>query len=183
MKKKCLLLVLLAACSQGQAPFYIEHANVLATRFSRVYQVENRLVQTANGGGMRHGIAQIIRDFESNQKIDVEEGRRLYIRGIELLCSVFNHDLAIRPYLYNYPFEEKNVRMMLSFKNPIDGQPYSAPYVSLIYHLNNKIYYHTYNPYVNHYENFYEEPYAEAVRIVHEEREAAEAARACARPR
>lgn len=148
---------------------------MLATRFSRTYQAENQLVQTADGGGMLHGIAHIIRDFESDQKIGVEEGRRLYITGIELLCSVFNHDLAIRPYLYNYPFEQKNVRMMLSFKNPIDHQPYYAPHVSLIFHLNEKMHYFIYNPYTGHYEDLYEEPYAEAVRIVHEEREAAAA--------
>lgn len=170
-------ILLLAVCSCGyfgyQPSPHIEHANKLAARCSRAYKNEYQLVQIASGGGMMDGIECIVRDFESSRKIGVEEGRRLFVNGIELFCSMFNQDLTIRPYLRNYPFGQKNIHLTLAFVDPIYFNPYPRPYVSLIFCEHGIIFYRAYNPQTQDYGDFYHESYEEAVRIVHEERKAA----------
>lgn len=177
--KYYIFIFLLTTCACGYYPFgyqsppHIKHADKLAAHFACAYAAENQLVQIASGGGMMYGIEHITCYFEGFQKINIEESRRMFVNGVESFCAIFNNDLTIRPYLKNYPFVQKNIRLRIAFEDPIHFQPYSPPYVSLIFCERDKIFYSAYDPKKNEYVDYYDEPYAEAVRIVHEEREAA----------
>lgn len=111
--------------------------------------------------------------FVGYRKVDIDEGRRLFVEGIETLCAAFNNDPVIRPYLHNYPFVQKNIELMLSFEDPNDFRSFPAPDLSLMYCVHNIVFYDSYNRETRQYSTFYSEPYEEAVRIVHEQREAA----------
>ena len=171
--KQCIFLFLLLGCSYlpfDSPPQHIKYADKIAARFSRAYEAENQLVQVAYGGGMMDGIELVSCYFEGFQKVSIEEGRRLFVNGVESLCAMFNSDLVIRPYLNNYPFVQKNIRFRLSFIDR-NFQPRLSPDVSFIFCEHNTIFYSYYDPEKKRYIDSYEEPYAEAVRIVHEERE------------
>lgn len=172
--KQFLLLFLITACSfRYQEPPHIKHAVMLAAQATQLYGERNQLEQDSSGGGMCDGINRVACSFVGFRKIDVEEGRRLFVDGVESLCAAFNDDPVIRPYLHNYPFVQKNINLMLAFDDPICFRPFPAPYVSSIFCEYDTIFYRSYSPQTEQYDSLYEEPYEEAVRIVHEQREAA----------
>lgn len=169
--KPCFLLSLLTACSWGyQSPPHIDYADTLSAHFSHDYQARNQLLQESSGGGMSDAIECISCGYVGCRNISIEEGRRLFVDGIESLCAIFNNDLTIRPYLHNYPFLEHNIRLTLSFYNTTEGQIVKNPYVNLIFCAHHTIFYDTYDAATEQYCALYKEPYEEAVRIVHEER-------------
>lgn len=172
--KQCFLCIFLTACGFAyRLPPYVEHAHVLAARCASQYQTENQLMQECSGGGIVDGVNSIDCWFVGYRKIGIEEGRRLFVEGIESFCAAFNNDLIIRPYLHNYPFDVKNIDLVLTFRDPITFQIVSSPYISFISCKNNTLLYSVYDSETEKYCIHYKEPYAEAVRIVHEEREAA----------
>ena len=172
--KQCLLLFLLTACSSFgyQEPPHIKRADMLAARSSRAYKAKNQLIQTSSGGGMCNGINTVSCSFVGDQQIGIEEGRRLFVEGVESLCAAFNNDQEIRPFLRNYPFVQKNIDLMLSFKDPLTLQRSSNPYLCLIFCERDTIFYETYDHEKKEFIDYYQEPYEEAVRIVHAQREA-----------
>ena len=109
--RQCLLFLLLTACSFGyQEPAHIKRAHMLSARVWRTYQEKNQLVQESSGGGMSNGVDLVCCGFVGYRKVDIDEGRRMFLEGVESLCAAFNDDPVIRPYLYNYPFVQKNIR-------------------------------------------------------------------------
>lgn len=170
--KQCFLFFLFTACSFGhQMPVHIDHAHALSEQFYRTYRAENQLAQDGSGGGCVDGVATVAGSFISYRKVNVDQARRLFVRGVEMWCAIFNQNLAIRPYLRNFPFIYSNVDLMLSFEDPVSGQNISPPYVSLIYFDRDKIAYRYFDKLSGSYFHCHEEPYVEALRIVQEERE------------
>lgn len=169
--KQCFLCLFLTACAFNyQLPPYIERAHKLSDYCATKYRTENQLFQNCSGGGFRKSVNLIAPGFISYRKMGVEEGRRLFVEGVELFCSTFNNDPTIRPYLLNYPFEVKNIDLRIAFEDPINFQEMPPPYVSLIYCINDTILYRAYDRETQKYYELHREPYAEALRIVREER-------------
>lgn len=172
--KQCFLLMLLTACVFGyQEPPHIKRAQMLSAAAARTYQELNQLEQDSSGGGMCDGINRVACSFIGYRQVGIEEGRRLFVEGIESQCAALNNDSLIRPYLHNYPFVQKNIDLMLSFDDPITCSIPSHPHLCLIFCEHDTIFYHSYDHQIKDSIDIYHEPYEEAVRIVHEQREAA----------
>ena len=67
---------------------------------------------------MMHEIKMLALSFDYNQEISLEQGRELLIAAVNEFVSTVNSTERIHSYLYNYPFEPKNVEIRIFLHNP-----------------------------------------------------------------
>lgn len=71
-----------------------------------------------DGIAAQNEVKMLMLAFTYNKPIEIEEGRKLIVHAVETFVSMINNDERIHPYLYNYPFESKNVQIEIYIKNP-----------------------------------------------------------------
>ena len=69
------------------------------------------------GAQMMHEIKMLALSFNYNQEISLEQGRELLIAAVNEFVSTVNSTERIHPYLYNYPFEPRNVEVRIFLHN------------------------------------------------------------------
>jgi hypothetical protein len=90
---------------------------ILANTAARLKK-EKELNPFGSGGRMMDEVKMLMLAFTYNKPIELEEGRELIVYAVETFVSMINNDERIHPYLYNYPFEPKNVKVEIYIKNP-----------------------------------------------------------------
>lgn len=78
---------------------------------------DKNLIPFGSGGQMMQEVKMLELAFIYNKPITIEEGRKLLVYAVETFVSMINSDERIRPYLYSYPFEPKNVEVTIVIKN------------------------------------------------------------------
>ena len=98
-----------------------EHAtNIITKKVATQLSNEKKLLPCGSGGQISHGVKNLSLTFFYRNPIEIEQGRELLIAGVNKFVTAVNADELIRPYLVNYPFEPKNVEIVISLQNP-DG--------------------------------------------------------------
>lgn len=73
------------------------------------------LIPCGTGGGMLDQIKMLALAFDYNEPLDQDRGREFLILAMDELASAINSDERIRPYLHNYPFDQRNVEIIIYF--------------------------------------------------------------------
>jgi hypothetical protein len=120
------------------------------------------------GGQMPFDVVSFDVRFWVRKKGTVEEARELIVKLKEKLRVTINKHEKIRPYLRAYPFPIKNTNVTISFPDQDkNGVLYDKSVTFASVGSNGKIYYRYDDPNLKGFQPLYEEPYEEAVKIVH----------------
>ena len=114
------LLLFLVACSgtNYQPSEKSRIVNEIRAKTARRLKIELGLEPAGFGGQMMDEVKMLALAFDYNKPIEMEEGRKLLVEAVHTFVSMVNANEAIRPYLYNYPFEPKNIIVTIYLKNP-----------------------------------------------------------------
>lgn len=117
------------------------------------------------GGSFLGGIDLLSLDVVSQQEVNLGEARKIYIGAVKNFITKVNENKKARPFLLNFPFNENNIKLSMSFMGK-DSKDVKAPYIGHIFTIKGIVYYSVYDPIKCTYEDLYMEPYQEALKIV-----------------
>jgi hypothetical protein len=115
------LLFILFGCSEFNRLSYVSEKEKIADKIiektAKELLVKKGLRPCGSGGQMMDQVEMLALAFTYNKPIEIEEGRKLLVTAIETFVSTINSDEKIRPYLSHYPFEAKNVDIVIVIRN------------------------------------------------------------------
>ncbi|MCC5832736.1 MAG: hypothetical protein JJU12_06820, partial [Chlamydiales bacterium] len=115
---------------------------------------------------MMNDIQEISCSFLSYDSLGVDEARILYVEMMEEYLERINSHKEIRTYLHNYPFNNENIKLDISFINS-NGLTKMDGHVALMYiGKNNDLLYRGCDPETEEFYPLHREPYEEALRLV-----------------
>lgn len=86
--------------------------NEVSEELERKYEMNSSAVGSSGDGGCL--LKSVCISFQRNKgPIPLEENRKILIHCIQTYIDAFNNNEKIRPYLFNYPFTEKNVQITI----------------------------------------------------------------------
>lgn len=117
------LLIILFGCSEFTHSSYVPSekqkiVNEIRKKVAVELMQKTGLQPFGTGGQMMDQVKMLALAFQYNKPLEIEEGRTLLVNAVETFVSRINSDERIRPYLNNYPFEPKNVEIMIVIRNP-----------------------------------------------------------------
>jgi hypothetical protein len=162
MNKTVGLVMFLLLLTSFREPEYCKVSDRIVAGYIKEFTKPKGLFVCGSGGAMANNIQQISLSFASFAALDVDEARILYVEMVEELLRRINANRAIRPFLHNYPFEEKNIDLMISFKDS-KLERVSANHVALMsIGKDHMIFYAAYDHDKKKFYDLYEENYVEA---------------------
>lgn len=159
--KYIIVLLFLSLSISGHSMTYSEMAGKIRSEYAREVKKTKGLDATGFGGSMLTCVRIISIDFLSNQKVDVDEARKIYVDLVEGFARKINADKKIRIYLHDFPFTWKNTLFTLSFQEK-NGKKF-ADHLSFIFMAKEKIYYCIYNEKTQRYDDYHIEYYTDAL--------------------
>lgn len=111
---------------------------------------------------MMDDIQMMSMSFFSYQELDLNTARELLIYATNEYLTAINSNVAVRPYLHNYPFTAKNIEVIIFFykKNGVNVFPGK---ISIAAANEGKVEYYTNCPDSQVIKSIYEETYEEAL--------------------
>ena len=117
MKKKYLIisvvLFFLMACTSRRGPEYCRMSDKIVSQYIKDMRKHYGLYSFGSGGGFFECVNKIMVSFTLVGERNIDELRELTVLATEDLLKRFNSDEKIRPFLKNYPFTEKNIRIAI----------------------------------------------------------------------
>ena len=118
---------------------------------------------------MPYDVEAIEVSFGANRNATVEEARQLEVEITKKFIDVINSHEKIRPFLREYPFPASRTDVMINFYKVKKNKSVDDN-VELVFHVRDKLFYKTEDPDNEYlYRTIKEEPYEEALKIVHGE--------------
>ena len=138
------IICVLATSLQGmftspREPEHIKAADAVAMPFCERLCNEKRLQLCGYGGAMQYQVNEYDMYFVSHDQMELSEARRLVVASVLEFLNLVNEDGRVRPFLKNFPFTEKNVNFVVSYRHESDCVP--SKYVALVRLSKGKIYY------------------------------------------
>ncbi len=121
-----------------------------------------------SGGRMMNDVEQVFLAFEVMKKSSLPEIRKLFIELTELYLNKVNNDVAVRPYLHNYPFTIDNLEFVVKVLNEKNCWQEDGNIAFVFYSKRRGVMIYQAHDSKNGLYTIYEEPYEEAVRLVKE---------------
>jgi len=147
-------------------PNYCKIVDSITKSYLVEVAVPRDLILNDYGGAMIGDIKSISLSFLSHHALNVDEARILYVEMMEELLNRINCHEKIRPHLHNFPFEEANIKLTISFINS-EGRTVRDGHVALMsIAKDHKLYFAAYNLNTEDFYDLCEESYEEARRIV-----------------
>jgi len=152
-------------CSDQQSPDYEKIADRITANTAKKLEADKALHLVGTGGAMMHDIQMMMMGFQFYQVVDIEKARGLLVYSVEEYLSSINSNEEIRPYLHNYPFVAKNVKIVIYFSKP---DHYDVPFgeVSIAAAGEGEIVYYTKSPDTLRLQEKHEETYQDALKAV-----------------
>lgn len=147
---------------------YCRLSNKIVNEYSKELTRQKGLYLIGAGGAFMDDIKEISLHYQSLDKLSVNEARRLYIEISEGYLKRYNENVAIRPYLHNYPFTINNLKLMIGFIDET-RQRQGDGFVALMFIARNKLWFEGYDLTKSKFYDLHCETYAEAVEIVRNE--------------
>ncbi|MCH9625437.1 MAG: hypothetical protein S4CHLAM123_06110 [Chlamydiales bacterium] len=161
------LLLSVTSCTIREAN-YCKMSDCIVSNYVKEFARPRELMLSSSGGAMMDDIQEVFLSFLSFRALNIDEARVLYVEMMEEFLYRINHHEEIRPYLHNFPFEEKNFELSIGFEDS-DRRITRDGHVAMVFIGNNHtVYYDAYDS----DEGFYtlcKESYEEARRIVQEQ--------------
>jgi hypothetical protein len=117
-------------------PFYAfsrsqhsKEADRVVNPFLKELETKRKIYVFGAGGGFMNDVEKINLSFCTKRIVDVEKARLLIVSITEELLKRINADKGIRPYLHNYPFTNKNLKITLHFEDN-NGNPILPPHLT-----------------------------------------------------
>ena len=160
-------VISLPCCSKKPSePIYCQYADDITHPYIAYVSKKYQLYCYGQGGGFLQNVNKIILYFENqNKKLDVEQSRILIVNCVEELLQRINKYERIRPYLQNYPFTNKEIKISIAFYNKTEKRV-EQKYIAFIFIKNGKLTYCSYNHETKQFIDMHEEPYTEALEKV-----------------
>ncbi len=154
-------------------PTYCKLSDKIFFAYNKEMCKRNRLSLVGKGGRMMGDIQQVNAFYTSNDRLNVEEARRLFVDVAEGYIARYNENEEIRPYLRNYPFTIDSLKIQIGFENE-NRQHMDGGYVALASYINAKrrIFYSGYDHETKKFTDLHEESYETALEIVQQEKSA-----------
>jgi hypothetical protein len=120
------------------------------------------------GGSFYNQISALSLSFTVNQRVDIEHGRRLFIKGLEGFLDKINRDKTLRSSLHHFPFTFKDIEFDLDFLDN-RGRFFMGDCLAYISIIDGKICYKTNDPQNGKMISVLNEDYVDALKIVRSE--------------
>lgn len=142
---------------------YEDIANEISAKVAKKLSKRHQMNLIGEGGGMMGSIYMIALSFQIDHPLDRNEARERIIDSVEELLTAINSNEEIRPFLKNYPFTTKNVKVAIFSVYP-DGRKVYDPLITVVsVDQSEYITFRTKEPNKTPYKNQYREPYSEAL--------------------
>ena len=99
-------------------PSYCKISSHIVNSYVKEFAKPRGLTLTGYGGAMMNDIQGITLRFVSFDALNIDQARILYVDIMEEFLNSINCHEKIRPHLHNFPFEESNIKLSISFKEP-----------------------------------------------------------------
>jgi len=106
-----ILTIFLSSCSSDPEPEHVILSGKITKKFAEDLKKDKNYLYMGGGGGFQQKINLVTLTFRVNEKVTIDQARKMYVKYNEELVKRFNEDEEIRPYLKNYPFTHKNVKV------------------------------------------------------------------------
>jgi hypothetical protein len=140
-------------------------ANEIILKVASELRKKTNLHPCGSGGQMMNEIKMLALAFDCYAPLDISEGRKLLIVAVNEFVDAVNADEQIRPYLFNYPFEAKNIEIRIFIQNP-DGSQFGQDRLCVISAIDGMLKYKMNDPEGPLFKIVYEETYEEAVQKI-----------------
>ena len=125
------------------------------------------LIPCGTGAQAMDQIKMLHLAFDYRKPVDIKTGRELLVAAVQIFAQEINANPEIRPYLDNYPFEPKNIRIWIFLKNP-DGSNIEPEKLCVICATQGILEYENKNPETCRLTTIYKETYEEALQKIQE---------------
>jgi hypothetical protein len=148
----------------------MKYVDEVIHEFIQVAQREFGVTAYGTGAKMAFDVERINVSFQLRKKGSVEEARKLIVGLKERFAEIINAHEKLRPYLREFPFTPERADINLSFCNNQDLRNTDGSINHVLVGSNKNIYYFSANLLTPKKDRELQEPYAEAVKIVHGEK-------------
>ncbi len=146
----------------------------ITNQVAKKLKKDQQLQCIGTGGTMMHEIEALSMSFIYYKEVDVKKARALLVTAVKEYLAAINTSEEIRPYLKNYPFTVKNVKVTISTLHP-DGSTTDAGKILLFASNRDNLEFYLQEPETFRHPPFYAETYEKSLRIVEEEKSQARA--------
>jgi hypothetical protein len=142
----------------------VRFASEIRSKVAKKLRDEMDLIPFGFGGRMMYQIKRLNLAFQYRHPIDIEGGRELLMQAANVFLEEVNTNEKIRPYLDIYPFEPKNIKIIVSLQDS-DGRNVSDGELALITFRDGVLQY-KFNDLNSSFYRVVEETYEEALEII-----------------
>lgn len=169
----CLTFICLIGCTTNQDEQYAipkseQAVNNLLDKIAVSLRKEYKMKPVATNVAMPGGVVKLLGlDFQIIGPLSRDEIRKVLIESAQDFLACVNSDEAVRPYLENYPFEIKNIEIIL-FVIGSKGIRLDDPYIGIAGMSYGKLFYETLiTTDIPTTKSEFKETYEEAVQALH----------------
>lgn len=149
---------------------YVVFVNQVTNAFIEEVRKEFGLQCIAEGGSMPYDVFDISLCFMAYRKATIDEARELEVVLIEKFLKIINAHEKIRPYLREYPFPAKRVRLSISFHKK-NNLPETENSIDYVHQCKNKLFYTFHDSKMDYSSiDLWEEPYEDAYQLIQNNR-------------
>lgn len=135
---KYILMFFFFSCLYSDFDFERESSKIL-TQFLKEAR-QKKIYASGLGGSSGDEIIKINLSLDCYQNLNLSEVRELYLELLNRVINLYNSNEKLRPYLHNFPFNQDNIKLMISFqKTPSKLVP--KEYIALVFMAKGKILY------------------------------------------
>ncbi len=160
-----LSVILLFSCEHVERD-YVKIVDEITAEYKNEVIKQYNLVLLGEGGGMMGDIQRISLTFNMYRSLNLAEARNLIVKLEERYLEMLNDNKDVRPYLHNYPFAPKSLKIAITFSSP-EKNFVLPPDIANVVVLDGEVCYRTYNKEKKMLDEIFSESYEDAYKIVY----------------
>ena len=121
-------------------PEYIDYVVEIENAFIKEMEKKYKISCIGTGGSMPFNVEKMGVRFQSFERSSIEEARKMEVWGVQKFLELINSHPKIRPFLEEYPFTPKRVKVSISFRTK-KGLQYTDGSPAFVFTANGRIYY------------------------------------------
>lgn len=167
MKNIILLIIsifIIVSCAKKNSK-QSQIAHKIIDNFSVKMKKEHYLNLQGKGLGFSKGMNLFLVRYKIHKKINLEQARNLIVNCSQTLLAMINSNIELRPFLSNYPYNNNNLDIIITFYDELDERA-AFPNLAFISVGEGKIYYDFYDTLKQDFVPSHRESYEEALKIV-----------------
>lgn len=164
----CLFIFLFTKSMFATPTSHVELADKVMKPCLKELQKDKKMQLVGGGGGYSDDINRLSVHYFYYDKLEIPEARRLYVRIAQTILKRVNEDLAIRPFLHEYPFTIKCLKIIVGVMDS-NGDWQGNGLIASFSNRDDRIYYDGFNHEKGRFYNIHSETYEEALKKIAEE--------------